>query len=66
MFDLWTLDVGSWMFVLGSSGLDLGPSKLIVPCILDIGYLACDLRSWAGDLGSWTFDLGPWILNLRL
>ena len=48
MFDLLTLDVGSWMFVLGSSGVDLGSSKLIAPCILDIRYFACDLRSWAG------------------
>ena len=57
MFDLWTLYVETWMFVMGSMVLDLGSCYWIlalVSGILDIWRAILDLGP---GLGSWILDV---------
>ena len=64
ILDVRLLDAGCWNLDVRYGIFGLGPWIVLLdigPCILDIGYLAGDLRSWAWP---WVLDLGRLILGL--
>ena len=66
------LDLGSWIFEVGSWRLDLGSWILegghwklyIGSWILTAGYWKLDLGGWILEAGTWKLDLGSWILEV--